>query len=241
MIEFQHRYELEKGESVVKPLKIVSVLLKATAAICSAVGVTLSALASRHTFMGGPANFLFFTVQSNIWIGLTCLAGLILLLRNRKPRRWMTVVKLVFTVSITLTGFVFAFLLAPLFAGSAWYPSSLLMHLIVPAAAILDYLLWDTRYAYRFRDSLWCTLPPLYYLCFAAVGYVRNWDFGGANYPYFFLNWGSPAGAFGITGSFPYLGTVYYILLLLAFILLTGVIFIALSRLRKRVHNRKSA
>ena len=109
------------------------------------------------------------------------------------------------------------------------------------AAAILDYLLWDTRYAYHFRDSLWCTLPPLYYLCFAAVGYVRNWDFGGANYPYFFLNWGSPAGAFGIIGSFPYLGTVYYILLLLAFILLTGVIFIALSRLRKRVHNRKSA
>ena len=217
-----------------KTQKTLSVLLKTVVTLCSFAGVLLTTFRSSRGFMAGGRSLLFFTVQSNLWIGIVCLAGIVLLLCRTRVRRWMYVTKLVFTVSITLTGFVYCFMLAPLFRGAAWGLSSTLMHLAVPVAAVLDFLIWDTRYRLRLRDCLWCTLPPIWYLCFAAAGYLCRWDFGGANYPYFFLNWGSPAGAFGIVGEFPYLGVVYYVLLLLGFILLTAAVFVLLSHWRTR-------
>lgn len=53
----------------------------------------------------------------------------------------------------------------------------------------------------------WVIVPPMLYSIYAGIGYARNWQFAeGYNYPYFFLNWGSPAGAFGLTDELPYMG-----------------------------------
>ena len=55
---------------------------------------------------------------------------------------------------------------------------------------------------------------------------MLKWDFGyGANYPYFFLNWGSPVGAFGFGGGGEYfMGTFWWILVMLA--LVSGIAFL---------------
>lgn len=65
----------------------------------------------------------------------------------------------------------------------------------------------------------------------AAVGYVLNWQFApGINYPYFFLNWGSPAGAFGFCDTLPFMGVMYYVLIMLFFLLMVGRLYIFVAK-----------
>ena len=49
------------------------------------------------------------------------------------------VIKYIGTVAITLTGVVFAFVLAPTFKQGAWNLQNTLTHLVVPVAAVLDF------------------------------------------------------------------------------------------------------
>lgn len=51
----------------------------------------------------------------------------------------------------------------------------------------------------------------------------------GNNYPYFFLNWGSPVGAFGGEGEY-FMGCFWWILLLLLFISALALGYIAILR-----------
>ena len=79
-------------------------------------------------------------------------------------------------------------------------------------------------------------IPPLLYAVYAGIGYVQGWQFGpGVNYPYFFLNWGSPAGAFGFSDKLPFMGTGWWILALLVFLILVGLLYLAIvGRIRRK-------
>ena len=78
-------------------------------------------------------------------------------------------------------------------------------------------------------------LPPLAYAVYAGIGYIAGWEFlEGINYPYFFLNWGSPAGAFGFTKGLPFMGVVWWILALLLFLVLVSYLYLViLDRLKR--------
>ena len=213
--------------------KITSIVLKSVIIVASIVGVTLSLVES-------ISSALFFTIQSNVWIGATCLVGLAFIIFKVEIKKWMYTVKLIFTVSITLTGVVYCTMLAPLLGDIAYSLSNTLLHVVVPAAAIADFFVYDIG-EYRMWECLLVTVPPFYYLGFAGIGFVRNWDFGydGQNYPYFFLNWGSPTGAFGFSSEFPYMGVFYYILILLVFVIGIGVLYIWLANLLRRKNEQK--
>lgn len=209
--------------------KILSTLLKVIVVVSALVGVALSYYNSRG-FNNGNSTFLFFTIQSNLWIALLDVVALAMMVRGGSTQRWYSLAQLMFTVSITLTGVVFCFVLAPTMApGTAFIPANVLTHVVVPIAAVVDFVVCRKSYAFHRSDALYPTLPALYYLAFASIGYVLNWPFGeGANYPYFFLNWGSPAGAFGISGEFPFMGVAYYILAILVFLVALSTCYIAL-------------
>lgn len=215
---------------------MISVILKTIVVVCATTGVVMNVLG-----MGGSTGFLFFTIQSNIWIALVCLAGLVLDICKVRPSRIMGVIKMVFTASITLTGIVYCGMLAPFIGPGAFALSSSLVHVVVPIAAVADYFVCRTDYPLKKKDSVWVILPPIYYLGFAAVGFVLNWDFGGgANYPYYFLNWGSPAGAFGFVSDPLAIGVIYYVLFLLAFMIGVGALYVGVGyrkALAKATHN----
>ena len=214
--------------------KIISLILKITVTLSALVGVLISTIPS-------PSSLLYFTTQSNIWIGAACLVGIVLMIRKAEIKKWMYTVKLIFTVSITLTGVVYCVLLAPLFGSSAYGLSSLLTHVIVPAASVLDFAVYDYPAPFRKRECLLATIPPFYYLGFAAIGYVLNWQFStGENYPYFFLNWGSPAGAFGFSEEPPYIGVFYYVLIMVAFVVGVGALYILIARLLRKITVKSS-
>ena len=214
--------------------KITSLILKIIIVLSASCGTFLSVTSA-------PATILYFTIQSNIWICVTCLVGLVLMIRKADIKRWMYTVKLIFTVSITLTGVVYCVMLAPFKGDAAYSPVSILTHVIVPAASVLDFAVYDYPAVYKKRECLLVTIPPFYYLAFAGVGYALDWDFNnGENYPYFFLNWGSPAGAFGFAEEFPYIGVVYYVMIMVAFVIAVGALYMLLAHLIKKITMRRS-
>ena len=216
--------------------KILSVFLKCAVIISSAVGVILSAIAGAQSFMGGGRVFMYFTVQSNIAIALVCAVGAVLLLRNQPVQDIWYLIKFVFTVSITLTGVVFCFVLAPTLGKYAWRLQHVLTHVVVPLAAILDFFVTGRYGSIKKRSVFFVIIPPLLYAIYTGIAYVAKWEFSrGVHYPYFFLNWGSPAGAFGFTNDLPYMGCAWWILLILVMLLAVGYGYLlALDLLKRR-------
>ena len=201
----------------------ISLILKFAIVLSAAAGVTLSALASSKTFMGGSVVFMYFTIQSNIAIALVSLIGSFLLIRGKPVGNVWYVIKYVATVSITLTGVVFIFVLAPILGGFAWELQNILTHVVVPLAAIIDFFVTGPYGNIKKSCVFFVTLPPLAYAIYAGIGYVAGWEFSkGTNYPYFFLNWGSPAGAFGFTKGLPFMGCGWWILALMFLLIAVG-------------------
>ncbi|MCH5160196.1 MAG: Pr6Pr family membrane protein [Clostridiales bacterium] len=213
--------------------KITSIILKSIVALSVTVGVIIHVVADSRAL-------LFFTTQSNIWIGVACLVGLALMIFKLPIKKWMYSVKLIFTVSITLTGVVYCTMLAPFLGSEAYTFSSTLLHVVVPVVSVADFFLYDFSTEYKKWECLTATIPPIYYLVFAGIGYALNWDFGygGQTYPYFFLNWGSPAGAFGFSDQSPYIGVFYYVVILSAFVIGIAALYILLAKLLCRKNSK---
>ena len=219
--------------------KTVSCILKLIVILAAVSGTLLSAYAGRNSFMGGSRVFMYFTIQSNIAIAVICAVGGVLLLRGAPGGKAWAVVKLAGTVSITLTGVVFMVMLAPVLGNRAWNVQNTLTHVVVPAAAIADFFVAVSGTEIRRKNVLFVAIPPLLYVIYAGIGYVRGWEFArGQNYPYFFLNWGSPVGAFGFSKELPYMGCAWWLLILLAFLIAVGWCYAALADRMRRGKKR---
>ena len=226
--------------NVFTPLqKAVSCILKIIVFVSAILGTFLSAYAGRHSFMGGIRVFMYFTIQSNIAIAIICAAGLIGLFRNKSVSDLWWVIKFVGTVSITLTGAVFCFVLAPTLGNAAWNLQNILTHVVVPVAAIIDFFVVGVSSNIKKRNTFWVIVPPILYAVYAGIGYVENWQFAeGYNYPYFFLNWGSPAGAFGFTDELPFMGCAWWIISLFVVLLIVGYLYLKIVDILKRFKKR---
>ena len=216
--------------------RIISLILKAVVFAAAVAGTALSAASGRHVFMGGGTVFMYFTIQSNLFAAAVSAAGAVLLLRKKPvPGAWY-VVRLVMAVAITLTGAVFCFVLAPTMWKAAWSLPNILTHVIVPAASVADLFVSCRRGELKKHDLLFVLIPPFSYVIYAGIGFAAGWEFSpGNNYPYFFLNWGSPAGAFGFSDRLPFMGCFWWILLLTGLICGTGLLYLALlEKLKNR-------
>ncbi len=217
-------------KAISKTRKTVSCVLKLIVILSAVTGTVLSALGGRNSFMGGSRVFMYFTIQSNIVIAVICAAGLYLLARGKAISNVWWTVKLAGTVAITLTGVVFVVLLVPLLGDKAWNAQNTLTHVVVPAAAVADFFVAASGSGIKRKNVIYVLILPLYYVIYAGIGFIRGWDFAkGQNYPYFFLNWGSPAGALGFSKELPYMGCVWWILILLAFLIAVGWCYLALA------------
>jgi len=223
----------------------LSICLEVIVVISSIVGVILSVLRENDQFMGGPSTILYFTIQSNLWICfimfVLCSCKIIEKQINQTLiKRWMYVLKYVFTISISLTGFVFCFLLAPVIPGdyNPWHIASSLTHVIVPVCSIADLFIDEYKLQIKPKEELYVLIPPLYYLVFSIIGFFVPFDFGnGQNYPYFFLNFGSEAGMFGFVKEPLSIGCFYWIVLMLLIVLGSGYLY---KFFINKAYNRKS-
>ncbi|MCR4896036.1 MAG: Pr6Pr family membrane protein [Lachnospiraceae bacterium] len=219
--------------------KEISSVLKIVVILSAIIGTFLSAYAGRHSFMGGSRVFMYFTIQSNIAIAVICCIGFFLMHRAGAVGRVWQVIKFVGTVSITLTGVVFCVMLAPTLGPNAWNIQNVLTHVVVPLAAVIDFFVVAVSDPILKKNVIFVIIPPILYAVYAGIGYVQGWEFAdGINYPYFFLNWGSPAGAFGFTKDLPFLGSAWWILILLLFLLCVGYGYLTLTEFIGKKHNK---
>ena len=195
-----------------------SYVLKILTVCCSLGGVLLSLIfARRDGYSHWTRRTFYFTAQSNMWIGFTTLAILLLPLlplKLQKIKNFLYLFKYVFTVCIAMTAIVFLGFLAP-FADQSyhvWEFSSFLTHVFSPLFAILDFFVDDYKINLNKNSIFLVAVPPLFYIGFSAVLSAFSVDFGrGVNYPYFFMNHYSKAGVFGFSKEVPLLGTFYWI------------------------------
>ena len=219
-------------------------IFKIAVILSAAFGVFFSAFASKDTFMGGGRVFMFFTIQSNIAVALISLIGLILMFKKHRFGNVWYVIKFVATVSITLTGAVFTFILAPTLGKNAWNVQNVLTHVVVPVTAIADFFVTGVYGSIRKQSVPLVILPPLAYTVYAGIGYAAGWEFAeGINYPYFFLNWGSPAGAFGFVNELPFMGCVWWILALMLILIFAGSVYLliidGIKKIMAKYHDKK--
>ena len=219
----------------------LSLILKLTVIFSAGIGTFLSWYAGRDSFMGGRTVFMYFTIQSNIALAIICLIGLVKMLKSHQFSDLWCIIKFVGTVSITLTGAVFCFVLAPTLGDHAWNIQNILTHVVVPIVGILDFFVTGISSNIKKRNDLWVIVPPILYAIYAGIGYVQNWQFAeGYNYPYFFLNWGSPAGAFGFIDELPYMGCAWWILALFFALLIVGFLYLLILDGLKKVFHKSN-
>lgn len=215
-------------------------LFKPLTAFCALFGVLFSLFsAQRDGYSHWLKRLLYFTAQSNIWLGITFTALTVLpLFSAEKQARWtphLYLLKYIFTVSITMTGLVFCGLLAP-FSGDdyrPWTTCNVLTHVAAPLFAVVDFFLDEFPFPLGKKEILFSLLPPLCYFSVAGFLGVLGTDFGrGEPYPYFFMNFRSPAGIFGFSDTLPFiLGSAYWLAL---FGLITYGIALLYARLSRQ-------
>lgn len=153
----------------------------------------------------GVDNLKFFTVLSNVFEGIVSLALAVRLLRVRRGRaegipHALYLLKLLAAVTVTVTFAVVAVFFGPWVGYRPLYRyANFFFHLVIPLAAITEFLFLDRFDRASFRETLWAPLPALVYGTVYTVNVVVNGpgEFPNANDFYGFTNWGWPA-AFAI-------------------------------------------
>ena len=221
----------------------ISLGLKFLTVIAVIVGIALNLVnAEVDGYSSAASRLLYFTNLSNIWVAAVAIIFIVLEIKRLrcgvdKRGTWTYLLKLATTVSITLTCVIFCAILAPKAENAdynAWSWGSVIVHAIVPGLAILDFSLDGGDIPIKKRHNLVSLIPPFAYFVFCIILYLCNVDFGRVyNFPYFFLNFGSPAGIFGFSEEFPYrIGTFYWV------IFISGIVYLT-SLLYSYVHNLK--
>ena len=143
----------------------------------------------------GWTNLKYFTVESNLLVGVVCLIWLAARLSG-KQGKWLTLLKYVSTVAVFVTFTVVVVFLGPMYGyGLMYYGSNLFFHLLVPLLAVAEFLLFEGEIS--FRQSFFAMIPPaLYgvaYLANCLVNGVGSWDTVRNDW-YSFLEWGYAVG-----------------------------------------------
>ena len=220
--------------------KLISIIFNFLTAISAFLGVVLSCVYSvEDGYFPWMTRLFYFTQQSNVWIGTICLIfGILSVIGLIKSENYLNqalcVIKLVFTACITITCLVFCCLLAPFADFNVWTLSSVLTHVVTPILAVIDYFVCKEQKVEKAKYTFFAIVPLLYYFLFALIMSAFEVDFGrGDNFPYFFMNFNSPAGMFGTSDIMPYkIGSFYWIIFILA-------IVISIAALYKKLYNKK--
>jgi hypothetical protein len=176
-----------------------------------------------HDLFRPTEYFAYFSIQTSIiagatllWTGLTSWSG-------RKDSKAQSIVRLAATACYILVSLAYNLLLRgtandPRDGDYDWpvLPNEII-HVWAPIALALGWLFLQGPVRLKLRAALWVAVYPLAWLIFSVLrGLATGW------WPYWFID---PSGAGGVAGMFTYIGAITFFLILL------GLVLIALSRL----------
>jgi hypothetical protein len=156
---------------------------------CVAAGVVISAVTAANNAEGHfhPAaarlfnTLAFFTIQSNLLVGV---AALLLAIRLERSSLWFSVVRLSGLTAITVTGIVFHAVLAQTLDLKNWaVAGNELVHTVVPVMAVVGWLILGPRGLVSKRVAWLSLIFPVCWLAFTLIrGAIAHW------YPYPFID-----------------------------------------------------
>lgn len=160
----------------------------------------------------------FYTVQSNLLIGIISLIFAIfeiLVLKNKikKIPSVLYLLKLMFTVGVSITLFVVLFYLTPISGKNAlalFMNSNLFFHLLVPVLAIIVFVFFEKTNLIKFKQLILCLIPTILYGIYYAINAYSHIENGKIGYEY---DWYGFAQA-GIVGTI----LVFIIIISLAYL-----------------------
>jgi hypothetical protein len=183
--------------------------------------------------------FSYFTVQSAMALVVILLVAAVFALLAPRDPAWLGIVRTLVTVYVLVSGIVFGIIVAQ--ASTRDYRvdvpwSDTLLHFVVPALAAVA---WTTDSVIAVNPRVpwstvgWALLYPAAWLVYTLI---RGADVGW--YPYFFLDEAQVGGYLGVA--------LYCLLVLVIFVVLTGVLVIVNHALasrkdRIRAHHAESA
>lgn len=225
---------------------IIGSILKILAIAASLYGMFRS--------MSGLMFLTYFTNLSNIFVDVVLgyfLAKDLASLFQKRERKHSNIayrVKFLATISITLTFLVFMLILAPNLHGGFWNAyfgngsGSYGVHFLNPLLAIIDFCLFDYKFASNNKDAFFGVIPPLVYVAFILLLSALGVRWGKGMYaPYNFLNFGAKTGWFGFDlstmGAESFGVGVFYMIVVLVLIFIgLGKLFLLVKDLRKKNH-----
>jgi hypothetical protein len=220
-------------------VKMADLAMNLAVFLFALIGVLTTSFATSGLMSG--FSLLYYTVQSNIWIGVTCLVFALLKIISYKRENslipaWLYVTKYIFVVAITLTMVVFWFLLAPTLELPSYLvsPSNLFAHTLTPITAIISFLLFDSR-EYRLikKHAFLSLVTPLYYIAFALIASISGVMFHTFRMPYFFIDYYQFGWfnlfTFSSEYGFSSFGVFYWIIIISLFIFLMGLGYVYLN------------
>lgn len=149
----------------------------------SAVVTEIATIVERGRF--NPVNFFsYFTIENNILISAVLLLSALMLAASKKSHL-LDALRGLSTAFMLVVGIGFAALLSNVeglvLTAVPW--DNIVLHYIIPVAALIDYLLDRPRYTLAFKQSLVWLLFPIAYLAYSLTrGALTGW------YPYPFLD-----------------------------------------------------
>lgn len=156
---------------------------------CVAVGVVISSVTAANNPAGHfhPAaarlfnTLAFFTIQSNLLVGI---AALLLAIRLERSSLWFSVLRLTGLTAITVTGLVFHAVLAQTLDLKNWAAvGNELVHTVVPIMAVAGWLMLGPRGLVPKRVVWLSLIFPACWLVFTLIrGAIAHW------YPYPFID-----------------------------------------------------
>lgn len=212
-------------------------LISAISKLLLVVGVVIGVWASllQEGFFN-PKHFLYYTIQSNIEIGIICLVSLLFIFSKKEIPSIVYTLKFIFTVAITLTGLVFNFILYPasIFSTHPLNPLStanFFTHIFVPILSLVDFFAFDYKLKITKKTFLLGLITPLIYFIFVMFCTKVGIRFNGNLFvPYFFLDY--KANSWFQLGDGK-IGVFYWVIIQVLIVLLISSVLLFFMKKRK--------
>lgn len=209
-------------------LNTIIVLLTTLASIIMFTGIKLTHGAEPLLETSKIGMFKFFTVDSNIFMGVISLLYIIKILKNKEITKTLQILKLMSTTSVTLTFIVVFLYLGPIAQdgiSSMLQNSNLFFHLIIPLLSIITFVKYE-KINIKLKDTLYGIIPTITYALFYLINILIHTENGKVS-PIFDWYW------------FVQNGVKTAIIVLPLIILITYIISLILYKLNRRLYDTR--
>jgi len=189
-------------------MKMLIAVLRSVVAVATIAAIVATTIDTASRTPINPVNFFgYFTIQSNIITSVVLLVAAFATFAGNRQSPALQLLRAAATTYIVIVGLVYNTLLAGLPGGVELEWANIVMHVVMPLYAAIDWLLFGDRRALPWK-RLWLVL--VYPVVWLVVVLVRGATDGWVPYPFLDPALGYPmvalyalgiAGAFGIVGS----------------------------------------